>query len=51
MDNGERWIAMGLNYEMTLAVLDELNKRNIEVRPYSGEMSDEEWKMHIKRGY
>ncbi len=51
MDNGERWIAMGLNYEMTLAVLEHLKKKNIEVRQYAGGISDEEWKWHMRRGY
>ncbi len=49
--NGERWIAMGLNYEMTKAVLEHLKKKNIEVRQYAGGMSDEEWKQHMRRGY
>ena len=51
MENGERWIAMGLNYEMTKAVLEHLKKKDIEVRRYAGGISDEEWKQHMRRGY
>ncbi len=51
MKDGERKIAMGLNYEMTKAIIEHLKNMGIDVRPYTGGMTNEEWKAHVRRGY
>ena len=51
MKDGERKIAMGLNYEMTKAIIEHLKNIGIDVQPYTGGMTDEEWKAHVRRGY
>ena len=51
MKDDERKIAMGLNYEMTKAIIEHLKNMGIDVRPYTGGMTNEEWKAHVRRGY
>ena len=50
-DNEDRIIAMGLSYGMTMVVLEYLKDKGIDVTPYTGGITKEEWRQHVRRGY